>query len=280
MASTLDSATDRLLFPAGPAAARVHGDVAPRGARLWRALRVTGDAALDLLYPPHCVSCQVALPPETNKALCRDCAMQIHWIGLDRCARCGDGVGLGSGVVGDCPSCRSHPPAFVSASCALAKYSEGPLRNLVLALKFSAKFHVARVLGDALARRIQAVQLSTAKMVVVPTPLTRKAAWRRGFNQAEELAICVSQRLGLRMETGLLTKIRSTPTQATLSPEKRRLNLKGAFACDAKRAARYKDTCVLLIDDVITTGSTVSECARMLSDAGIGEVRAAAVARG
>ena len=285
MLYALDAATKQLLFPSR---------IVPEG-RNARALGIWRDfsqAALDLIFPPHCCSCISALPPDTNKALCLSCAEDIQWIGQDRCSRCGDAVGLGSGVVSECHSCRTHPPVFVHSACTLAKYSDGPLRNLILALKFSRKIHVARVLGEILARRIEstcllssAVTASSSEatkpnIVIVPSPLTRKAASVRGFNQAEELAFWVSRRLGFPLETRLLKKIRSTPTQAKLSHEKRRVNLKGAFTCDPALAERYKDARVLLIDDVITTGSTISECARTLSAAGIGEIRAAAVARG
>lgn len=252
------------------------------GRQRWRSriLADCAEAALDLIFPPHCIACGAVLPPATNKALCLACADKIHWIGADRCRRCGDAVGLGSGVVSECPSCRTYPPVFVQAACAVAHYAEGPLRDLILALKFGRKVHVTPVLGELLAARIKATALSEPGLVVVPAPLTRKASRKRGFNQAEELAQWVGKSLDLALETRLLLKQRATPPQATLTKEKRRVNLKGAFSCQPKIARRYQNARVLLIDDVITTGSTISECARALVQAGIGEVRAAAVARG
>lgn len=273
MVAVMAAETKAILFPAPvPAEGRAGG------AR--RSLKAAASAALDLIYPPHCVSCDDPLPPRSNQCLCLACAEKILWIGRDRCRRCGDAVGLGSGVVDDCPSCRTHPPAFVKSSCAVARYAEGPLRDLVLALKFNGKIHVARLLGELIAQRVRATELATPETVVAPCPLTRQASFHRGFNQAEEIAQNVASILKLRFEPRLVTKIRATPPQATLTPEKRRMNLKGAFACQARVAKKCRDARVLLIDDVITTGSTVSECARMLRDAGIGEVHAAAAARG
>src|SRR5215468_7108352 len=99
----------------------------------WRAPFVrAADAALDLIYPPHCCSCALPLPAHSNKALCQACAERIRWITADCCVRCGDGVGQGLGVVPSCPSCHTFPPRFVEASAAAVRYEEGPTRDLVL----------------------------------------------------------------------------------------------------------------------------------------------------
>jgi ComF family protein len=238
------------------------------------------DAVLDLIFPPHCCACGAPLPAAQNKALCLACAARVRWVGEDRCSRCGDAVGRGSGVVAECGSCRSYPPRFIEGIASAAVYADGPVRDIVLSLKFGRKIHVAHMMGDLLARRIGFTQLFQPDTVVVPAPLTRRGLRERGFNQAEELARRVAKRLKLRIETNLLEKVRLTPAQATLGREKRRVNLAGAFACDTRRARRYASSPILLIDDVITTGSTVSECARTLHAAGIGAICAASFARG
>jgi ComF family protein len=269
MPLTLDLRTAVLIFPQPPAR------LSPRNA-----LKSCASAALDLLFPPHCASCADPLPGNINKTLCRQCAERITWIGEDRCRRCGDGVGFGSGVVDDCTTCRTHPPAYVQQTCSCTRYSAGPVRDLVLSLKFGGKMHVAKLLGIVLAQRIMATKLNAGDVVLVPSPLTRSAMRRRLFNQAGEIAHWISKSLGASVEHNMLRKIRSTVPQATLSHEKRRTNLKGAFVCNEKVAARYRGKTVLLIDDVITTGSTISECARMLHEAGITQIRAASFARG
>jgi ComF family protein len=154
------------------------------------------------------------------------------------------------------------------------------VRQLILAMKFGRKHHLAKPLGELLAQRVRDTELLAPRMIVVPAPLTRSALGDRSYNQAEEIALHVARHLALPLETRLLRKVRSTPPQARLTHEQRRKNLKDAFACEPRVAAQYKDRCVLLIDDVITTCSTISECARTLNKAGIGDVRAAAVARG
>lgn len=264
-------------FPLNPALERQLFTDAPTRAPI---LRDSVVAALDLLFPPHCAACDTPLLSNGNKALCRDCAQRLTWIGADRCARCGDRTGIGSGVMTDCPSCRTHPPAYVSSSCTLMKFHDGSARALLLSLKFGKKLHLAKMYGDLLAARVRETGMFEPGMIVVPAPVTRSTLRNRTFNQAEEIAECLAKSLNLRIETRLLKKIRQTTPQAKVTNlEERRKNLKGAFACDATIAARRKDAVVLLVDDVITTGTTVSECARTLVAAGIGEVRAAAVAR-
>lgn len=263
---------ERILFPQPKAAANE-----PRARRVLAGALA---AALELLFPPHCASCGSPLPGGSNTALCRGCAERIQWLGSDRCERCGAGVGLGEGVVRECPSCRSYAPAFVHAACTVARYMDGPVRDLILSLKFGAKQHLARPLGEMLAQRIRETALAPPNTLLVPAPLTRRALRRRGFNQAEEIAANVARCLSLPLETRLLKKIRHTRPQATLTHEERRTNLRGAFACRPRVAARYKGRHVLLIDDVMTTCGTASECARTLAASGIGEVRAAAIARG
>jgi ComF family protein len=238
------------------------------------------EAALDILFPPHCVSCDSALAEKTNTSICRACAEKVRWFGADRCSRCGDAVGRGSGVVPECPTCHTHPPAYIKASCSVAGYMAGPLRDLILGLKFGQQLHLARNIGQLIAQRIKETGLIDGHVALVPAPLTRSSFASRGFNQAEEIANCVSRELNIPVEPHLLRKVRSTPPQATLTHEERRKNLKDAFACDPKVAQHYKGKGVVLIDDVITTCSTVSECARMLHAAGVGDVRAASLARG
>ncbi len=266
----LDDAVKEVWFPDAPAQ--------PRG---WRGTALPlARGVLDLVFPLHCGACNRPLDSTANNALCRPCAAEIRWIGVDRCSRCGAAVGQGRGVVSSCPACVAHPPAHIAAACALASYSAGPLRDLILGIKFGSKLHFVPPLAELLGRRIQATGVLRGEMIIVPAPLTRPALFQRGFNQARELAAQVAKRLKLPVEPRLIRKIRNTRPQATLSHPQRRENLKDAFVCDARIAARYQNVNILLIDDVITTGSTVSECARTLTAAGTGTICAAALARG
>ncbi|MCZ7649015.1 MAG: double zinc ribbon domain-containing protein [Planctomycetota bacterium] len=254
----------------------------PATAGLRAGLAHAAEAAAALVYPPHCLACGLPLPPMPNRVLCGGCAERIEWVGADRCTRCGDRVGEGRGSVDGCPSCAAHPPVYVTQSATLARYAE-PLRALILGLKFGAGLQAVPLLAALLARRVRDTRLlegARPLAAIVPVPLARKDFRARGFNQAEELARDLGRRLSLPVETRMLRKVRATSPQATLDADARRENLRGAFEAAPREAARYMPSAVLLLDDVITTGSTIGECARTLRQAGVAEVRAAAVARG
>lgn len=238
--------------------------------------------ALNILFPAHCTACHKPVDPPTNTILCLDCANRINWIGPDRCRRCGDLTGAGSGVMSDCISCRSHPPVYIESTSCVGKFAkESPLRALVLSLKFGRKTHLAKPLGELLAKRVRSTQSwePQQKLILVPVPVTKENLRQSGWNHAEEIATCAANLLSASVEPRLIRKIRATPPQATLKRMERRKNLKDAFACDEKIAKKCVGATILLIDDVITTGTTISECARTLHAAGFASIFAASIAR-
>ncbi|MBI3831812.1 MAG: ComF family protein [Planctomycetes bacterium] len=241
------------------------------------------ESAAGLLYPPHCMACGLPLEVHGNGAICGACAGKVLWVGADRCRRCGERAGAGRGSVEACPACERRPPVFVAQSCAVAQYDD-PLRALILGLKFSGSLQALPLLARLLAQRVHDTQmlegLDAKQTALVPVPMHRREFAARGFNQAEEVARLAAKHLGIRVETGLLRKLRPTRPQATLGADARRENLRDAFAADAKKAARYAQGCAILVDDVMTTGSTAGECAKALRAAGVQEVRGAFVARG
>jgi len=233
----------------------------------------------DLVYPAHCMACGASLPG--TAAMCEACACKVQWIGHDSCRRCGAGVGLNRGVVEGCPECAGRPPAYIESSCAVAKYGD-PLRAVILGLKFGGGLQAIPLLARLLTVRLNVTKLLADQRdwAVVPVPLARADFQNRGFNQAAELSAQLAKTFDLRLECALLRKSRSTKPQATLGHTERAGNLSGVFTCDTKRAQRYQETGVLLVDDVMTTGATLSECARTLHAAGVKRMRAAVVARG
>lgn len=265
-----------LLQPPAVAPASLRG-------RVFFAARQAAASAAALLYPPHCMACGLPLPPDGNGACCAGCAEKVAWIGTDRCRRCGEKAGAGRSVVESCPACASHPPAHVAQSCAVAGYDEA-IRPLILGLKFSGHLQAVPLLSALLARRMAATDLlagfAPGRVALVPVPLHARDFAARGFNQSVEIAARAARTLGVACEPRLLRKVRRTRPQAMLGAEARRENLRAAFAADAKLTARYAQGLVVLVDDVMTTGSTASECARTLHAAGLREIRAAFVARG
>jgi len=250
--------------------------------RMRAALASLSGVALDLVFPPHCLACGQALGRAGSGAFCAGCASKVNWIGADRCTRCGEAVGQGRGAVPGCAACEAFPPVYVECSAAVAQYRE-PFRTLIVALKFTGAVQAIPVLGKLLAERLASAGLLeglNGPWALAPVPLYKRTLGERGFNQAEELARYVAKRVGLPVDAKLLKKVRPTPPQAMLGVVERRENLRDAFSINAKRAAKYKTGGIILIDDVLTTCSTASECARTLHAAGIPRIRMAALARG
>jgi ComF family protein len=178
-----------------------------------------------------------------------------------------------------CVLCRRLEPPYVKA-VAYGSYESG-LRELIHLLKYDGVRPAANVLGRMLAEAIAPLQplFAADPVLIVPVPLHARKRRQRGFNQAELIARAAlkldhSQRFELKPA---LERTRETESQIGLSRHQRRENLRGAFAIIMPEAIRGRE--VLLVDDVFTTGTTVSECARVLHRAGATKVYVATVAR-
>jgi ComF family protein len=180
-----------------------------------------------------------------------------------------------------CGLCRRIEPAFARA-VAYGSYESG-LRELIQLLKYGGIRPAANVLGRMLAEAIAALESSfpASTMAVIPVPLHRTKLRQRGFNQAELIACaaikCSAPSGRLRLCAGVLERKRETASQIGLTSHQRRENLRGAFGVAQPETLKGRE--VLLVDDVYTTGATVSECARVLRRAGATKVWVATVAR-
>ena len=179
-----------------------------------------------------------------------------------------------------CGLCRRAEPPFVKAA-AYGSY-EGGLRELIHLLKYDQVRPAAGVLGRMLAEAIADLQplFAGTALSVVPVPLHARKLRQRGFNQSELIAraaLKLISRPGLQLCPGVLVRQRETQSQIDLSRHQRRENMRGAFAIAP--AAEIEGRDVLLVDDVFTTGTTASECARVLRRAGASKVYVATVAR-
>jgi ComF family protein len=180
-----------------------------------------------------------------------------------------------------CGLCRRIEPAFARAS-AYGSYESG-LRELIHLLKYGGVRPAANVLGRMLAEAIAALEpsLPAQSIAVIPVPLHRTKLRQRGFNQADLIARA-AMRVGtaggrLHIGTGVLERRRDTASQIGLTSHQRRENLRGAFRVAQPDVVKGRE--VLVVDDVYTTGATVSECARVLRRAGAAKVWVATVAR-
>jgi ComF family protein len=180
-----------------------------------------------------------------------------------------------------CGLCRRIEPVFARAA-AYGSYESG-LRELIHLLKFSGVRPAANILGRMLAEAIARLEpeFPAEGVAVVPVPLHRTKLRQRGFNQAELIA-CAALKINpapdrLRLYAGMLERTRETASQIGLTSHQRRENLRGAFRVAQRELVQGRE--VLVVDDVYTTGATVSECARVLRRAGATKVWVATVAR-
>lgn len=173
--------------------------------------------------------------------------------------------------------CRRAAPPFQRA-VAYGAY-DSALRDLIHLLKYQRVQPVAALLGRLLTEALAGVQLP-ASLLVVPVPLFKRKLRERGFNQAEKIARAFVRRrgiAGIQLEASVLVRVRETASQTGLTRHQRRANLRGAFA--VIRPERIQGQSLLVVDDVMTTGTTASECSRVLLRAGAKQVFVATVAR-
>ena len=233
-------------------------------------------AALDLVFPARCPVCETPLGAGRRDPLCAGCWNTIERIVPPLCERCGLPFLMcepspSAAPAGLCGACASTPPAFQWARAG-GVYA-GPLRDAVQRLKFARKPALARPLA-ALVLEQWATRLPPVD-AVLPVPLARAREHARGFNQATLLAERVARGLGARCEPRWLARARDTQPQTDLDVAARRTNVRGAFVASSAVAGRA----VALVDDVLTTGATASECARVLRAAGARSVGVLTVAR-
>jgi ComF family protein len=211
--------------------------------------------------------------------------MEIPIGGGAVCARCGDPMNSNSPEMPDgvCRACRMAPPAFERA-VAYGIYEDG-MRAAIHAFKYNRMHPAARRLGAMLAQAIlKLVDEAPGELLVVPVPLHRSKLRERGFNQARALAGEAIRTLRrshpewrLMLAKKTLVRLRSTQTQAGLSPHQRRQNLRGAFHVSDPDAVRGRD--ILLIDDILTTGATARAASLALKRAGAKSIWVATLAR-
>ena len=236
-------------------------------------LRRAAEAALSLIYPPHCVSCGVQTANEVS--LCERCENGIRPIEAPFCRQCSmpfEGEITGEFTCSNCVDREFHFTASVSRYRA-----RGVVRDLIHRFKYSREFHLRHQLASWAAAGLEDERLQNPGFdVLVPVPLHRARKREREFNQAEAIAELLSDRCK-KPVLNALQRVRYTDSQTRHDRAERMENLRGAFR--VRHADAVLDRHLVLVDDVFTTGSTVEECARVLMKAGAASVRALVVAR-
>lgn len=230
-------------------------------------------AALDVVLPPRCGSCEDLVA--SGIGLCGDCWSRVEFIGPPLCDRLGVPMPYDAGPGALSAAALADPPLYDRAR-SVAVY-RGPARDLVHRLKFSDRLELADMMAGMMAR--SGHDLEASAEVVVPVPLHRRRLLSRRFNQSALLAMGIARRYTLPHEPTALDRVRPTRHQLGLSASERRRNVASAFAVSEARRDRIAGRRVLLVDDVMTTGATVEACTRALRRAGAAGVDVLVFAR-
>ena len=216
-----------------------------------------GEGLLNLIFPPRCVGCR-----RYGGWLCLECSKEIERIGGPLCPRCGCPVARPGRL---CSACHHMTPPINGIRS--VAYFEGVLREVIHRFKYQGVRVLARPLGQLMADGWAAYHIPAEVLIPVPLHPTRLA--ERGYNQATLLARELGRAIGLPVQTGSLARIRATTPQVTLGATARQENVRGAFRCLDDRWVGRR---VVLIDDLCTTGATLSACSTALRDIGVGSV--------
>lgn len=253
-------------------------------------------AALDLIFPPVCLGCGIGLPSSRPPLFCAACADEVQLLAPPLCSCCGRP--LAGGGVDDPPPARDHGnsalaaapaprPAHHCGACLLKppRFEKARAAVLYAGEAVTKSIQTCKYQGDlaplatfaTLARQAPALGELDDCDLILPVPLHPQRLRQRGFNQALLLARCFFPEQKAKINGELLLRQRPTATQTGMSGGQRRRNLRGAFAVARPELVRQQR--ILLIDDVFTTGSTVNECAKVLTAAGAARVQVMTLAR-
>lgn len=206
------------------------------------------ESIISAIYPPKCLVCQILID-NSKDYFCPECKSAINWLDTDFF-----NPEMGS-------------PSFTSAKSLAAH--EGAWGDVIHQFKYNERTDLAKPLALMMAEKIH-----FEYDLIVSVPLHYKRLRERGYNQSALLAKSLAKLTGFRCEYDILKRVKETPPQVGLTKEERLDNVKGAFECDGET-----DTDILLIDDVMTTGATVNECAKVLKKCGAARVDVLTLAR-
>lgn len=222
---------------------------------------------LDFALPPRCAGCGTIV--QQVHSFCPDCWTQVEFLGDSGCVTCG--MPLEVTDAEECGACIARPPRIQRTRSAVA-YDELS-RSLAIRLKYGRKVALARTMARYMAPLVR----SGDHAILVPVPLHRGRLWQRGFNQSALVAAEMSRRTGIQSDSRLLKRVKRTPALKGMSIAQRKRTVAGAFSVDP--SAELAGRTVVLVDDVLTTGSTAEACAKALKRAGADGVELVSWAR-
>jgi len=254
-------AVEQVAGHAGACAAAKPTRQVPMASIVPRPIRTVGKALLDFALPPRCAGCADVI--EEVGAFCPACWGQMEWLGNSGCQRCG--LPLAGTEADICARCLADPPKLDRMRAAVA-YDDLP-RSIALRLKYGRKVALARTM----ARYMSIFRSEWGEgALLVPVPLHRWRLRSRGFNQSELVARELGRSWGLATDGLVLRRIKRTRPLKGMNHSQRRKAVAGAFSVSSPERVRGRT--IVLIDDVLTSGSTAEACARALRRAGAGRI--------
>ncbi|MCK4708530.1 MAG: ComF family protein [Gammaproteobacteria bacterium] len=217
----------------------------------------------NILNPALCLSC--GIPVKTAEFICPHCLSSLEKV-PNPCSCCGL---PNKTVTPICPACLHQPPRWQVMVAPLIYTAN--TRKIIHDLKFNEHIHNA----NALLTHMQTYYSNQLVEALIPVPLHKSRLLERGYNQAEEIAATLSRILDIPLDRSCLKRVKPTQSQSGLSLNKRQINIRKAFEFTPTR--QYKS--VAIIDDIITTGSTVAEICKVLKKSGIQHIEVWSLAR-
>ena len=230
----------------------------------WRTpgVRRAASALGELLLPRSCVACSRLLDHGDRGLVCGRCWARVHELPYPRCERCGHPL-----TREQCAWCELLPP-YVRAARSVCWIPGRTAGAIVHALKYAGWRGVAEPMAARMARIPWPDDVVAERAAFIPVPLAASRLRERGYNQSALLARALSARCHIPVRESCLVRTRRTATQTRLTPEERRHNVSGAFAVPVCERHSIRGAHLVLVDDVVTTGATLGECAATLFDAG------------
>lgn len=221
---------------------------------------------LNILLPPRCLICNIIV--SQTGSLCADCWQEIEFNTSPHCAICSHPFTYDIGELALCGSCIQKTPPYARIHTVF-HYNEKS-RTLVHNLKYGDRTHSALYFAQWMARAGKA-SLEQADMLV-PVPLHPLRLLKRRYNQSALLANAISRQCHVPVYPQLLIRTRHTPSQAGLSSKERQRNVRGVFKLHPNYVTLVRNKHIIIVDDVMTTGATVTACTKILLKAGAKKV--------